>query len=85
MPRTAQACPPSDAPVIGEQWHAACDRCGASYTLAGWLGLPMVAQVESAWLATHMVSWQTEHVVEVRRCARCATAMSRRRTVTSGS
>jgi|HubBroStandDraft_2_1064218.scaffolds.fasta_scaffold05801_3 hypothetical protein len=88
MPRTAHACPPavrsSDPPTSDSEWHAACDRCGEYYTLAGWLRLAMVAQVESAWLATHVVSWQAQHVIEVRRCARCATPMSRRRHVAAG-
>jgi hypothetical protein len=84
MPRTAHASPavepwpPERATAAGE-WRAACDRCGAAYTLGGWLRLAMVARVDSAWLATHVVGWRAEHLIEVRTCTRCLTAMSRRR------
>jgi hypothetical protein len=83
MTRAAHA-RPAEGSAPGEpsperEWQAGCDRCGASYTLGGWLGLAIVAHVESAWLATHVMGWRAEEVIEVRRCARCGTAMSRRR------
>jgi hypothetical protein len=83
MPRTAHASPAvhpsSDRPATGSEWRAGCDHCSASYTLPAWLRLPIVAHVESAWLAAHVMGWSGEEVIEVRRCARCSTAMSRRR------
>jgi len=83
MPRTAQASRPaqlaSDQVAIGGEWRVGCDRCGASYTLGAWLRLPVVAHVEAAWLATHLVGWRADVVIDVRRCARCMPSMSRRR------
>ena len=85
MTRMAHASPPTDMssdPTGAEtEWHAGCDRCGASYTLTGWLRLAMVTQVESTWLATHVMGWREDEVIEVRQCARCRTSLSRRRPV----
>ena len=83
MPRTAHARPPVDSslaqPATESEWRAGCDRCGTSYTLASWRELTVVGRVEPSWLATHVMDWRTDDVIEVRRCARCTTAMSRRR------
>jgi hypothetical protein len=83
MPRTVHTSPlvdrSSGQPATGSEWRTGCDRCGAAYTLEGWLRLSMVAHVESAWLASNVMGWRAEEVIEVRRCARCATHMSRRR------
>jgi hypothetical protein len=83
MPRTAYARPPTDSSpdqfASRSEWQAGCDRCGASYTLAGWLRLSMVTHVESTWLAAHVTGWRAEQIIEVRRCAKCKTALSRRR------
>jgi hypothetical protein len=88
MPRTAQASPAvhpsSDRPATGSEWRAGCDHCSASYTLPAWLRLPIVAHVESEWLATHVMGWRGDAVIEVRRCSRCLTAMSRRRPTDGG-
>jgi hypothetical protein len=88
MPRTAHASPAvdpsSDRPATGSEWRAGCDHCSASYTLTAWLRLPIVAHVESEWLATHVMGWSGDAVIEVRRCSRCATAMSRRRPADEG-
>jgi len=95
MPRTAHASPPgdrssgsagsSDSSSGGEraegEWRARCDRCGDDYTLAAWTALPKVAEVEPAWLATHLTGWRADQVIEVRRCASCGASMSRRRPV----
>jgi hypothetical protein len=73
--------PSSSQAATRSEWRAGCDRCGADYTLAGWLRLSVVAHVEATWLATHVMAWRTDDVIEVRRCAQCATVMSRRRPV----
>ena len=83
MARTAYARPPTDSSTdrsaIRSEWHVGCDRCGASYTLADWLDLSRVTLVESEWLAAHVTGWRADEVIEVRRCAKCATPLSRRR------
>jgi hypothetical protein len=88
MPRAAHASPPadpsSDEPATANEWRAGCDRCGTSYTLTAWLRLPVVTQVDAAWLAVHVMGWRSDEVIEVRRCDRCETAMSRRRPAHAG-
>jgi hypothetical protein len=39
----------------------------------------VIANVDPAWLASHVMAWPADEVIEVRRCGRCRTAMSRRR------
>ncbi len=65
--------------VSESSWHTRCDRCGTAYDVDGWRKLALVTRVEPISLATHVTVWPSDAVVEVRRCARCARTVSRRR------
>jgi hypothetical protein len=67
-----------DPPSIGDEWRVGCDRCGSAYERNAWLALPLVARLEPEWLMTQVVGWRDDAIIEVRRCGRCGTAMSRR-------
>ena len=54
-----------------------CGSCGRSYGLGAWLALPLVETLSGDAIAAHVIKWRSGVLIEVRRCAHCATSIAR--------
>jgi len=50
--------------------------CGSSYDAAQWSALHLVNRLSAEEVSRCVISWPSDLVIEVRRCARCGRTMS---------